>query len=373
MINTKGTPPTANNNSRNGSAAKSSSGTKKKSGSRISEKISYREESSSTSSENSDEEEEEEDKAASSQDDDTPISSRTRRGASHSHDPRTISLNNKSSTTKRSSQTRLYESKAPKPKNDIISSPNYNKLIVGGITVLVLAVMAAKAMEYGFNQTDDALVTAGKGESFNRFKRDLEAIKEKYPKQTNKVWTMLASQVRKAMSGTATMPGCILLVHSVAAKKTADCLVDSVLTSIHYAMNRGLDTRFDQINAKDLPTDPKEAKSELFQKMTNALEVMHTVALYNLDVLKAESAMALHGICDEGFRSEDSIKPMVLMTITDTRSKPGEYLTAFERAAEVIKSLWQKDLGVDKVHPLISRIASVVINVIPEVTTNTCS
>ena len=69
----------------------------------------------------------------------------------------------------------------------------------------------------------------------------------------------------------------------------------------------------------------------------------------------------------KGYLPDQAVKPVVLMTIADKGL--GEGLTTvneFEYGANLIRSLWEKDLGTDKVHPLISRIASVVIKVLPE-------
>ena len=72
--------------------------------------------------------------------------------------------------------------------------------------------------------------------------------------------------------------------------------------------------------------------------------------------------MALHGICDEGYMPEETPKPVVIMTMKTLTQSAKD----FETAADTIRGLWEKDLGTDKVHPLISRIASVLIKVLPE-------
>ena len=208
---------------------------------------------------------------------------------------------------------------------------------------------------------------SGKGQAFDRFKRDMEKVKANYPHQNPKSWSKLSGSIRRNMQGKAQQPLCFLFVFNSTAEATSNCLVNAVGTSIFFAINGGVDGGVFNIKSADLTKDPNEAKGELFSGIDSSLKQDSVVILEDISQLGASPVMALHGICDEGYLPDQAVKPVVLMTIADKGL--GESLTAvneFEYGANLIRSLWEKDLGTDKVHPLISRIASVVIKVLPE-------
>ena len=61
-------------------------------------------------------------------------------------------------------------------------------------------------------------------------------------------------------------------------------------------------------------------------------------------------------------------KDIVLIALSDSRPEIELKTTHndFEEIASLIKSLWEPDLGVDKIHPLISRIGSASLKIVPD-------
>ena len=189
----------------------------------------------------------------------------------------------------------------------------------------------------------------------------------KYPRQNPKSWSKLSGSIRRNMNGKAREPLCFLFVYNNTAETTSNCLVKAVGTSIFFAINGGVDGGVFNIKSADLTKDPSEAKGELFSGIDSSLKQDSVVILEDISQLGASPVMALHGICDEGYLPDQAVKPVVLMTIADTELVDGLTTTnEFEHGANLIRSLWEKDLGSDKVHPLISRITSVVIQILPE-------
>ena len=211
-------------------------------------------------------------------------------------------------------------------------------------------------MVFSVNQ-DESTVEAT-GQPFKRFARDLESIKNQYPKQNNKTWASISSQVRRILYGKATQPSCILVMYDETATKTSTCLVQAFATSLFYALNQG--TSSSQLN--HIQSDQQVGKGQLYENVHNELTKAKTLVLHDINQLQSFTAMALHGICDEGYMPEESPKPVVIMTMKIEKTENSD----FEQAANTIRNLWEKDLGTDKVHPLISRIASVLIKVTPD-------
>ena len=245
-------------------------------------------------------------------------------------------------------------------------------IVLATIVILMLSMSIAAHLKpelFGdrFFEENPETQIGGKGQAFDRFKRDMEKVKANYPHQNPKSWSKLSGSIRRNMQGKAQQPLCFLFVFNSTAEATSNCLVNAVGTSIFFAINGGVDGGVFNIKSADLTKDPSEAKGELFSGIDSSLKQDSVVILEDISQLGASPVMALHGICDEGYLPDQAVKPVVLMTIADKGL--GESLTAaneFEYGANIIRSLWEKDLGTDKVHPLISRIASVVIKVLPE-------
>ena len=258
-------------------------------------------------------------------------------------------------------------------KEDSSSSWCYNIFMI--LTILLTSgVMLQLYKNEGFVQgilekldlvEDITPIIAERGESFQRFKRDLEKIKNDFPNQNTKTWSVVSSQVRSIMYGSATQPSCILMVNNQTAKGTSQCLIKSVGTSIFYALNHGVEENLIQIKAGDLPTDPTEAKGKLFELIKQSLMDYNVVILQDIQDLHAITAMALHGICDEGFMFDQKMKPVVLMTMSDFRSE-SELDKEQKDISSLIRSLWEPELGVDKVYPLISRISAASVKIITD-------
>ena len=240
-------------------------------------------------------------------------------------------------------------------------------IVLATIVILMLSMFITMNLKPELFEENPETQISGKGQAFDRFKRDMEKVKANYPHQNPKSWSKLSGSIRRNMQGKAQQPLCFLFVFNSTAEATSNCLVNAVGTSIFFAINGGVDGGVFNIKSADLTKDPSEAKGELFSGIDLSLKQDSVVILEDISQLGASPVMALHGICDEGYLPDQAVKPVVLMTIADKGL--GESLTAvneFEYGANLIRSLWEKDLGTDKVHPLISRIASVVIKVLPE-------
>ena len=79
-------------------------------------------------------------------------------------------------------------------------------------------------------------------------------------------------------------------------------------------------------------------------------------------------ALALHGICDEGFMSDQELKPIVLMTMSDFRSEKEleKFPKEQTKISSLIRSLWEPELGLDRVYALISRISAAAVKIFTE-------
>ena len=187
----------------------------------------------------------------------------------------------------------------------------------------------------------------------------LERIQEDFPKQPKRTWASISSQVRRILYGKSSQPSCLLVMYNETAAKTSTCLVKAFGTSLNYALNIG-----DTQQLSYIESDAQVDRGELYENIDGALSKTKTLVLKDIDQLQSSAAMALHGICDEGYMPEENPKPVMIMTMK-TLTKAG---SDFETASNTIRGLWEKDLGSDKVHPLISRIASVLIKVLPEST-----
>lgn len=107
------------------------------------------------------------------------------------------------------------------------------------------------------------------------------------------------------------------------------------------------------------------SKAQVFEEIDQILDKDQILVLNDISQFNYDAIMALHGICDEGYKIEESVKPVILMTIKDDFVEDDKK-SDFEQGGNLIKRNWEKDLGSDKIYPLISRIASVVVKVLPD-------
>ena len=229
---------------------------------------------------------------------------------------------------------------------------------------------------------------------FSRFKLDLDKIQLKFPHQNPKLWPALSGVVRRNMLGKPntyeSSSPCFLFLHNETAKTTTDCLVRAISTSLFSAYNSRFKGDMEYIKSTDFTQDdPDEAKAKLFAKIDSGLRENSVVVLEDISKLKASPLMALPGICDVHYMDGEKIKPVFLMTIFDGRSEEiavpkGKYnpygikdqvfdswnwkfeAPDFDRAANLMRSLWEKELGYEKLKPVINQIADVVITILPE-------
>ena len=206
-------------------------------------------------------------------------------------------------------------------------------------------------------------------DSFNRFNDDFNIIKYNFPKQDPRLWITLSSQVRSIIYEIANQPSCILMINNHTSKDTSQCLIKAISNSFFSAINHNnINKNVSHFKANDLPNDPIEARGKLFELIKETLKEDKVVVLEDIQDLNATTVMALHGICDEGFMSDQELKPLVLMTITDFRSE--KELEKFPKEqvkiSTLIKSLWEPELGVDRVYALISRISAAVTKIFTE-------
>ena len=311
--------------------------------------------------------------SSSQSDEETPtVSRRTNVSKSKTSDARR-NLSKMSDNAKNTTVHSIVETK----EEDSSSSWCYNIFMI--ITILLtsgvmLQLYTNEEFVQGIREKLDLVedvtpIIAERGESFQRFKRDLEKIKNDFPNQNTKTWSVVSSQVRSIMYGSATQPSCILMVNNHTAKETSQCLIKSVGTSIFYALNHGVEENLIHIKAADLPSDPTEAKGKLFENIKQVLKDYNVVILQDVQDLHATTAMALHGICDEGFMLDQKMKPIVLMTMSDFRSETElskEFPSEQKEISSLIRSLWEPALGVDKVYPLISRISAASVKIITD-------
>ena len=240
-------------------------------------------------------------------------------------------------------------------------------IVLSTVAIILISMIMVSHFDLHFLDELPEPQVSGKGEAFKRFSRDLDKIKTKFPQQNKKAWSKLSGSIRRNMYGKSDQPLCFLFVYNDTAEATSDCLVNAVGTALFFATNGGIDGGVGYIKSAELTKDLDEAKGELFSRIDSSLKQDNIVILEDISKLEANPVMALHGICDEGYLSDQAVKPVVFITIADRGLENlMQSENEFEHGANLIRNLWEKDLGTDKVHPLISRIASVVIKVLPE-------
>ncbi len=198
------------------------------------------------------------------------------------------------------------------------------------------------------------------------FEESMASLREAFPNQDRSTWTSLKSQGKRLYEQTASQPSCVLFLYTEETRPVMDCLVSAYANALGQLIGQNNDQGNLKVKTSDLNRNPEEARSVLFNRLRIKLNRDAVVVLNDVGDLDAEAAMALHGVCDESFRLPSTAKsyPALLMTLKMPSNIDGK--GAYQMAAEHLKKTWQRDLGIDVVQPLISRMARVPINVLED-------
>lgn len=188
-----------------------------------------------------------------------------------------------------------------------------------------------------------------------------EKIREKYPSQTKRFWKVIHSSIKRLLTEKVeTYPAVMLLGIPRSSSMTGTCISKDIVKSLNDVFNSTLDG---YIYSGSLNSNTAgKMKQDLDEKLIKNLENGKGVVLDHIEKLPAQVALLLHGYCD-GDNAPYKSAAIILGMHVDSVDSLKDEDTLIEG---FLNDLWEKDLGIDEMPALRSRIANSVTVVNPE-------
>lgn len=199
---------------------------------------------------------------------------------------------------------------------------------------------------------------------FKEFAEEINTIKQKFPNQTKRSWTVIKAAVNSSLGNPRPQePAVLLFVSTSGAKNTAQCLTKKISLLIG-KMTRQTD--YKQIDSEDYGQGFGKTKIDLDNTLQHAFEKGQRVILIeNLEKMPAQASLLLYGYCDNINAPKKDV--VFLMTV----NLPSHVLvqTDHQNCVETFLEKQWSELGKDKLGALMSRIANSVVVINPD---NSC-
>jgi len=209
-------------------------------------------------------------------------------------------------------------------------------------------------------------------------------MKKLLPLQPKKTWLTISAAAKRTLQSQPDYPAVILLLARTPAAATANCmaslLVDAAEESLQRTVQSGERRTARTIVPSQLPIDDDEQAGKLlWNGMDSSLKTRGSVAVFNVERIRPQVALAFHGFADSV--NAPYKQSFLVMTLIDHRpwsdcTEASEAVTVKEclkmsynldsRAEDLLVSAWGEELGPDKVYPLVSRLTVNVVEVRPE-------
>lgn len=232
------------------------------------------------------------------------------------------------------------------------SSNNFNTILIIGVVVLILAAFVML-------NTPDQKVLPDKTAASEVFLKNLREIKSVYPAQNARFWKIIGSQVKRVLSNDSTYPAVILLGTPEGHAGVGTCLSKKVVSAVNDAVKMAGGIYIDVVSLDQ--TSPDKTKFSLDETLKNMFDESKGAIIDHVEKLPAKAALLLHGYCDG---DNAPYKDVVLFLLFHTTlSKEDLNDKVVEKS---LQELWGKELGVDEMPALCSRIANNIVVLSPE-------
>ncbi|XP_053381208.1 torsin-1A-interacting protein 2-like [Mercenaria mercenaria] len=230
-------------------------------------------------------------------------------------------------------------------------------ILVFGIIAVVIGVM----MYFKQRPSDEPMKSGPSIDYYRLYKPSLEQIKAKYPSQSSRFWRVVNSSIKRLLTEkTETYPAVLLFGIPEIGSETGTCISKDIIRSLNDLFN-GTEDGYIYSGNLNSETEGK-MKLDLDKKLIKNLENGKGVILDHIEKLPAQTALLLHGYCDGDNAPYKSAAIILGLHINSTKQLHDQD----DFIEDILNGLWEKDLGVDEMPALRSRIANSITVVNPE-------
>ena len=191
--------------------------------------------------------------------------------------------------------------------------------------------------------------------TLTRFIEMMEGLKNKFPDQDRRLWkTFNATAKRIIIDEHPIQPAVFLIASTKSTYEEADCLALQFSRVITKAF-QSYDPVYVNVSAEYRSITSADAKIVLERSLKNGFDGgSKSAVITNLEDLQGDTAMLLHAFCDN--ENAPYTKVVILFTIhidenAITEGGVEEYLT----------KIWRKQLNIDDIGALLSRVANNIV------------
>ncbi|XP_064616100.1 uncharacterized protein LOC135480248 [Liolophura sinensis] len=236
-------------------------------------------------------------------------------------------------------------------------------LIVLGVTVVVVIVGIYWCLP--INKTPHV----SQLKLYEQFKTRMSDLRGKFPAQSARSWKVLHVATKHIVENPQPVyPAVVLMVGVENTLPTMSCIGSQMVSMLNQLYNVSRDVNGEtKILAMELNQNtPAQEKKDLDKKLRKAFSSGNKGAmLVNVERLSPEAALMLHSYCDNDNAPFTNVL-LMLQLVTDKLQT--EDLGKQQAVEGFMMALWEKQLGVDRIMALFSRIANNIIPISPEET-----
>lgn len=179
-----------------------------------------------------------------------------------------------------------------------------------------------------------------------------ETLRQKYTDQDSKIWHILSSGVNNILRDRTKNPGVYLFLHNDGSKLKS--IVREIATQTSNCF--GGRSQLVEMNEHDF-TSPNamEDYGYAIMKFREKIQKGRVALIVNLNDIPAESARALHTICDTYSPVAEDIVIYLTLVI---QSQSGNNINI---ARETLNNLWGSKLKYNELEPLVTRVTDQII------------
>ncbi|CAH1786123.1 unnamed protein product [Owenia fusiformis] len=244
------------------------------------------------------------------------------------------------------------------PEND--ESGSYVCLFIVAVLVFVAAIYFSGLMSREIPPPEPINILAD-------FDSLMHNLKSTFKSQDRRLFVSTSSAIKPVLKSwvekreTLKSPAVVMIAAVSGAMEATECFSNRILSSLQKYSNS---TSIVEIHSSRLPKNPDQAKLEVDDKLRDGFSKGNKVAeITNLDLMPASAGLMLHAFCDNENAPYKDVVYFFILQLDSTYISVSDWDGAVERF--LIKR-WEKELGTDEMHALLSRIANSVVVVSPE-------
>ncbi|KAK0063587.1 torsin-1A-interacting protein 2 [Biomphalaria pfeifferi] len=218
----------------------------------------------------------------------------------------------------------------------------------------------------GTGTSEPSKTSDNDGTSYRKYIQDIENMSQEFPKQKKRLWTTVKASAHHILNEThSDYPSVIMMATDIHTNNLALCLAKLITSKFQSAGGNPQHPSVVDVDTLKYMQN-MEQKKTLDDRLYEVLSKHKSVIIDNLQMLSAEAALLLHSYCDNDNAPYKDVM-IVLMFYIDS----SVHLLDPDRPNSVeryVENLWIKDLDIDKVSAILSRVANNIVVVSDEET-----